>query len=142
MRSAPLESWTVTFIAAFLSGAASAQPGTAPPEPTRIIDPIPGPFIVKYDAEGKLTGDADGIIANAARSWMIDGLDSYTICYQPGPDEQADRNGFTALRNVARQLKVQGAVTVVTVSGGRCSPDWSARSAPPPYVYIMGAVRL
>lgn len=129
---------------ALLSTTVSAQPRVARPalEPPTIIDPIPGPFIVGYDLDGKLTGDADGIIANAAKSWMIDRLDTYTLCYQPGADEPALRSGFGALQKVARQLKAHGAATVVTVSGGQCSPDWSARNAPPPYVYIMGAVRL
>lgn len=122
---------------------ARQRPVPAMPEaPPPIIDPIPGPFIVGYDLNGKLTGDADGIIANAARSWMVAGLDTYTVCYQPGTDERALRNGFTALQSVARQLKAHGAATVVTPSGGQCSPDWSAKSAPLPYVYIMGSVRL
>jgi hypothetical protein len=132
-------------VAFFLPAAVSAQPGTVsrtPDAPPVIRDPIPGPFIVGFDPDGNLTNGADGIIANAARSWIGDGLDSYTICYQPGTDERADRNGFDALKIVARRLKAEGAATVLTVSGGRCSPDWSARNAPLPYVYIMGAVRL
>ncbi|WP_242414293.1 hypothetical protein [Sphingomonas panni] len=135
----------VALLLAFAPGAISARqrPVPAVPEaPPPIIDPIPGPFIVGYDLDGKLTGDADGIIANAARSWMVAGLDTYTVCYQPRTDERALQNGFTALESVALQLKAYGAATVVTSPGGQCSPDWSVRSAPLPYVYIMGSVRL
>lgn len=128
----------------FGSGPAVAQsrPMELPLSPPPIIDPIPGPFVVGFDVDGALTGDADGIIANAAQSWMVDGLDTYTICYQPGLNERTHRSGFTALQNAARRLKARGAATVITVSGGQCPADWSAKGAPLPYVYIMGAVRL
>lgn len=135
----------VPFGAVLLSTAVPAQQRAAmhpPALPLDVIDPMPGPFIVGYDLEGKLTGDADGIIANAARSWMIGGLDAYTICYQPGAYERAVRNGFTALRLVAKRLKEHGAGAIVTRSGGQCSPDWSIQSVAPPYVNIMGSVRL
>lgn len=132
-------------MSALTSVAASAQPRAAthiPASPPPVIDPLPGPFIVGFDFDGTLNETAGGIIANAARSWMVDGLDSYSICYQPGADERAQRSGFTALQSVAPRLKVHGAKAVVTVSGGQCPADWSAKSAPLPYVYIMGAVRL
>lgn len=141
---APLTRWITAGISVLISAAALAQPRAAtaiPDLPPSIIDPLPGPFIVGFDVDGTLNENAEGIIANAARSWMVDGLDSYSICYQSGADERARRSGFTALQKVARRLKAHGAVTVVTVSG-QCPADWSAQNMPRPYVYIMGAVRL
>lgn len=144
-RFATLGLWAVLCTSACGSGAVLAQPRSAtypPLLPPDIIDPIPGPFIVGYDVEGNLNGLADGIIANAARSWMVGSLDTYTVCFHPGTDEQARRSGYPALKNVAERLKAHGAKIVVELAGGQCSPDWSARSVAPPYVYIMGAVRL
>ncbi|WP_294320261.1 hypothetical protein [uncultured Sphingomonas sp.] len=144
-RSASLRLWAGIFVAVLLSGSASAQPGTVPSVSElapAVVDPNPGPFIVGFDRDGTLTGDADGVIASAVRSWMMDNPDVYTICYQPGADEGAGRSGFLALQRVARQLKAHGAKAVVTRSGGQCPPDWSIRGLATPYVYIMGAVRL
>lgn|GEM_PF-4864550 len=141
---APLAKWIAASMSVLISAAALAQPRAAthsPDSPPPIIDPLPGPFIVGFDVEGTLNETAEGIIANAARSWMVDGLDSYSICYQPGADERAQQSGFTALQNVARRLKAHGAATVVMVSS-QCPAGWSVQNAPRPYVYIMGAVRL
>lgn len=144
-RSVSLRLWAAISVTALLSGTVSAQPGTVlsvselPPE---VRDPIPGPFIVGFDLDGTLTSDAEGVIASAARSWMMDTLDAYTICYQPGTDERAIQGGFAALRRVAKHLKAHGAKAVVTRSGGQCPPDWSIQNMATPYVYIMGAVRL
>lgn len=130
---------------ALLSGTVSAQPRTVSsvselaPE---VRDPVPGPFIVGFDLDGTLASSAEGVIASAARSWMMDTLDAYTICYQPGADERAIQSGFSALKRVAKQLKALGAKAVVTHSGGHCPPDWSIQNMATPYVYIMGAVRL
>lgn len=145
IEPAPLAWGIVAGMSTLMSAAALAQPRAVPPVPDApppIIDPIPGPFVVGFDFDGTLNETAESIVANAARSWMVDGLDSYSICYQPGADERAQRSGFTALQNVARRLKAHGAGAVVTVSGGQCPAGWSAKGAPPPYVYIMGAVRL
>jgi len=83
-RFVPLRLRAVAFCAVLLSASVSAQPRTAPVSselPPMIRDPIPGPFIVGFDVDGNLVGDADDVIANAARSWMLDTLDAYTICY-------------------------------------------------------------
>ena len=144
-RPALVRCCAVAFLAANPSSAILAQSRTAPSVldvPPPIIDPIAGPFIVSFDLDGKLTGDADGIIANAASSWMLGKQDTYIICFQPGADKKAWRSGFLALKNVASQLKEHGAGGVVSMPGGKCPPDFSAQRASPPYVYIMGAIRL
>lgn len=144
-RSVSLRFSAAVSVIAILSGTVSAQPRTVSSESAlapEVRDPSPGPFIVGFDLDGTLTGDAEGVIASAARSWMMDTLDAYTICYQPGTDERAIQSGLAALKRVAKQLKAHGAKAVVTLSGGHCPSDWSIPNMATPYVYIMGAVRL
>ncbi len=113
-----------------------------PPPAPLILDPMPGPFIVRFDSDGRLVADAEGILANAAASWMLGGLDSYLICGQPGSDERIRRNSFGALQSVAARLKALGARTVVTISGGVCPAGMESAYGNEPYIYVLGTVNL
>jgi hypothetical protein len=132
-----------------LAGIASTETGSAfslldqavlppPPPVTEIYDPTEGPFIVRLNAQNEVGSEQLGVVKNAVGNWLGEKLQAFQICYsQRGQIDWSASNA--AMMTVYRELKLQGARTVVAPNGLICrSPHRS--NAPGAYVEIKGVV--
>jgi hypothetical protein len=109
-----------------------------PPPATEISDPTEGPFIVRLNAQNEVGSEQFGVVRNAVVNWLGEKLQAFQICYsQRG---QIDWNASNAaMMTVSRELKLQGARTVIAPNGLICrSPH--RPNVPGAYVEINGVV--
>lgn len=107
-----------------------------PPAPAPTYDPQPGPFLAVVNEQGAL--EDVGAIANATRSWAGPTLSAFSLCFHPASKPLNWTLASSALRNVARDLRAQGAAIIIVDAVRLCtSPSKMSRS----YVEITGVIR-